>query len=69
MSSHSPFLHFGSGDIDSGGLPATAHGKVDVQWAQPKASVTRGNDIERSRVVQDMVIQGKVTARERVSDV
>ena len=59
----SPFLHLGSRNIDTVGLAATAHGEVDIKGGEALAQVTLGDDVEGSRVVKDVVIEGEVTAR------
>ena len=57
-----PLLHLGSGNIDTSSLTATAHGEVDIQGRKVVTSVTLGDDIELGRVVEDVVVEGEVTA-------
>ena len=63
MSHYAPLLHLASRDVDSVGLTATAHGEVGVEGGKTLALVALGDDVERSRVVEDMVVEGEVTAR------
>ena len=57
-----PFLHLRSGDIDTLSLATTAHSEVDIEGRETLAKVTLGNDVERRRVVKDVVVEGEVTA-------
>ena len=57
-----PLLHLRSGDVDTIGLTATAHREVDIERGKVVAEVTLGDDVERRRVVEDVVVEGEVTA-------
>ena len=61
----SPFLHLRSRDIDAVSLATTAHGEVDIELRETVAGVALGDDVERGRVVQDVVVKGEITAEER----
>ena len=57
-----PLLHLRSGDIDTLSLATTAHSEVDIEGGETLAKVTLGDDVERRRVVKDVVVEGEVTA-------
>ena len=59
---NSPFLHLASRDINALSLTPTTHSKVDIERRKALAQVTLGDDVERSRVVKDVVVEGEVTA-------
>ena len=44
-------------------MATTAHGEVDIEGRKALAQVTLGDDVERSRVVKDVVIESEVTAK------
>lgn len=57
-----PLLHLRSRNVDALGLATTADGEVDVKGRETLAEVALGDDIERSRVIKDVVVEGEVTA-------
>ena len=61
---YSPFLHLTSGDINTSSLAATTHGEVDIKRGEIVPQVAFWNNIEGSRMIQDMVIQGEFAAKE-----
>lgn len=60
-----PLLHLGSRDIDTISLTATAHSEVDIKGRKVVAEVTLGDHVESGRVVENVVIEGEVTAKSR----
>jgi hypothetical protein len=58
-----PFLHLTSGDVDAGSLTPSTHGEINVKWRQSLANVTLGNNVEGSRMIEHMVIEGKLAAK------
>ena len=59
-----PFFHLTSGNINIPSLTATTHGKVDIEGGEVVSQITFWDDIEGSRVIQDMVIQGEFATTE-----
>ena len=60
-SHNAPLLHLASRDVDGVGLTATAHGEVGVEGRKALALVALGDDVERRRVVEDVVVKSEVT--------
>jgi len=52
-----PFLHLRCGYINAIGLTPTAHGEINVKGCQTLADITLGNNVERSRMIEDVVIE------------
>lgn len=59
-----PFLHLGGGNIDTISLTSTTHSKVDIEGRQFVAEVTLGDNVESGGVVEDMVVQREIAAKE-----
>ena len=53
-----------TGNVDTILLVATAHGEVDIECGQTMTKVALGNDVECGGVVQDVVVEGEITAEE-----
>lgn len=63
-----PLLHLRCRDVDTVCLTTTAHSEVDIQRREVVAQVTLGDDIERCRVVKDVIVEREVTAVEEALD-
>ena len=63
-SRHLPLLHLTGGNVDSLRLTTAAHGEVDIECGQTMTKVALGNDVECGGVVQDVVVEGEITAEE-----
>ena len=61
-SHNAPLLHLASRDINALSLATTAHGKVDIERGETLAEVALGDDVERGRVVENVVVEGEVAA-------
>ena len=57
-----PLLHLRSRDVNTVSLTATAHGEVDIERAQVVAEVALGNDVEGGRMVENVIVEGEITA-------
>jgi len=58
-----PFLHLGSRDINTFRLTSTTHREVDIQRGQSKTDVALGNDVERGRVIKDVIVERELATR------
>jgi hypothetical protein len=58
-----PFLHLRGGDINAIGLTPTAHGKINVKGRQTLANITLGNDIESSRMIENVVVERELATK------
>jgi len=58
-----PFLHLTGGDVDAVSLTPSTHGEIDVKRRQTLANITLGNNVEGSRMIEHMVIEGKFAAK------
>ena len=58
-----PLLHFRGRDVNTVGLASTAHREVDIEGREIVAEIALWDDVERSRVVEDMIIQREVAAK------
>jgi hypothetical protein len=58
-----PFFHLRGGDIDAIGLTPTAHGKINVKGCQTLANITLGDDVESSRMIENVVIERELAAK------
>ena len=56
-----PLLHLRGRDVDTIGLTATTHGKVDIEGREVVARVSLWDDVESCRVIEDVVVEGEVT--------
>lgn len=59
---YSPLLHLRGGDVDAICLATTAHGEVYIKSRQVVPEVALRDNVERSGVVKDVVVQREVTA-------
>jgi hypothetical protein len=57
-----PFFHLRRGNVDAICLATTAHGKVDIERRESKTLIALGDDIEGSRVVENVVVEGEFAA-------
>ena len=62
---HLPLLHLRSRDIAAVGLTSTTHGEVNIERCQTLTNVTLGDNVESGRVVEDMIIERKVTTEKK----
>ena len=58
-----PFLHLTGRDVNTVSLTPSAHGKIDIKGRQTLANITLGNNVEGSRMIEHVVIEGKFTAK------
>jgi hypothetical protein len=58
-----PFLHLRGGDIDAIGLTPTAHGEINIKGRQTLANITLGDDVESSRMIENVVIERELAAK------
>ena len=57
-----PLLHLAGRNVNTISMATTPHGEIDIEGRETLAKVTLGNDVERRRVVKDVVVEGEVTA-------
>ena len=60
-----PLQHLRCGDINTISLASTTHSEEHVEVREAEALVTRGNGVEGSRVIEDMVVEGKLATSQR----
>jgi hypothetical protein len=58
-----PFFHLRRGYINAIGLTPTTHGEINVKGCQTLANITLGNDVERSRMIENVVIERELATR------
>ena len=51
-----PLRHLGGGDVNAIALATTAHREVDIERGETEALIALGDDVEGSRVVEDVVV-------------
>ena len=62
VKSHIPLLHLAGRNVNALSLATTAHGEVNIKGGKTLAQVALGDDIERSGVIKDVVVESEVTA-------
>jgi hypothetical protein len=57
-----PFLHLARRNVDALGLATTTHREENVELRETMILITLGNHVKGKGVIENMIVEGEVTA-------